>query len=87
MSAASVQCVRRAGFAAIAMLALALAWIAQDARDVALPDGRDAPIQCLSYAPYRLAGETPFDPEARVTRERVREDLTRLATRTNCVRT
>ncbi|MGE0310918.1 MAG: hypothetical protein AB7P21_04755 [Lautropia sp.] len=77
----------RAALASVALLFIVLAVAASFARDVPLPDGRDAPIQCLSYAPYRLDGETPFDPTAHVSRERLREDLSRLATRTRCIRT
>jgi glucan 1,3-beta-glucosidase len=51
---------------------------------------RDAPegrLQCVSYSPYRLPGETPHDRSFRVRPERVDEDLARLATETHCVRT
>ena len=49
------------------------------------PDGER--VACLSYAPFRRPGESPFDPRARVGRERIEADLRILATRTGCVRT
>jgi len=65
-------------------------WVAQGwPRAVAepglAPDGER--IACLSYAPFRRPGESPFDPGARVARERIAADLRILATRTGCVRT
>ena len=44
-------------------------------------------IDCLSYAPFRRPGETPFDPQAFVTVSRIEDDLRRIASRTGCVRT
>lgn len=44
-------------------------------------------LQCLSYAPFRKAGETPLREEAMVSEARLREDLGILAARTDCVRT
>ncbi len=44
-------------------------------------------VACLSYAPYRLAGESPFDPSHMVTAERVEQDLRLLSKVTKCVRT
>ena len=48
------------------------------------PTGR---ISCVSYAPYRKAGESPFTPGYRVTAERIDEDLKALSRRFDCVRT
>ncbi|RPH66726.1 MAG: beta-1,6-glucan synthase, partial [Burkholderiales bacterium] len=83
------------GAAALLLLGLFAAaalgyWLAQGwPRQVAEPD--PAPdgdrVACLSYAPFRLPGETPFDPAARVSRARIEADLRILATRTACVRT
>jgi exo-beta-1,3-glucanase (GH17 family) len=56
-------------------------------RPVALPDSPTARISCVSYAPFRMKGETPFDPHAFVSRERVESDLKALSTRFDCVRT
>jgi len=44
-------------------------------------------LACVSYAPFHKPGETPFDPQARVSPERIRDDLQRLSARTACVRT
>ena len=72
---------------------LALAWLAAAAGTIAASRARaiaDAPagmLDCLSYAPFRKPGETPFDPAANVSRERIAEDLRLLSSRTNCVRT
>lgn len=55
------------------------------------PQPADSPsvsrIECLSYAAFRLPGETPLDPTQRVSEERIETDLRLLASRTNCVRT
>lgn len=50
----------------------------------AAPSGR---IECVSYAPYRKAGESPFTPGYRVSAERIEEDLKALSRRFDCVRT
>ncbi|SEW12552.1 glycoside hydrolase family 17 [Luteibacter sp. 329MFSha] len=56
-------------------------------RPVDLPDSPTAKIACVSYAPYRLDGETPFDPNAFISPERIDADLKALSTRFDCVRT
>ncbi|MGE7137290.1 glycoside hydrolase family 17 [Luteibacter sp. NPDC031894] len=56
-------------------------------RPVALPDSPTAKIACVSYAPFRFAGETPFDPHAFISPERIDADLKVLSTRFDCVRT
>jgi glucan 1,3-beta-glucosidase len=43
-------------------------------------------LPCVSYAPFRRAGHTPFDPHLRLTAEALRDDLSRLARLTGCVR-
>lgn len=73
---------------ALALFAVALAvwWVRQGvARD--LPEPPDARVDCVSYAPYRLPGESPFIETARVSEERIETDLRILAERTSCVRT
>jgi len=50
----------------------------------AAPSGR---IACVSYAPYRKTGESPFTPGYRVSAERIDEDLKALSRRFDCVRT
>jgi exo-beta-1,3-glucanase (GH17 family) len=56
-------------------------------RPVNLPDSPTAKIACVSYAPFRLEGETPFDPNAFVPPARIDADLKALSTRFDCVRT
>jgi exo-beta-1,3-glucanase (GH17 family) len=56
-------------------------------RPVDLPDSPTAKIACVSYAPFRFAGETPFDPNAFVSPERIEADMKVLSTRFDCVRT
>jgi exo-beta-1,3-glucanase (GH17 family) len=53
----------------------------------ALVDASPGRIACVSYAPYRLAAESPFDPKAHVDEKRIEADLSVLSTRFNCVRT
>ena len=53
----------------------------------AVTEADDERIACVSYAPFHKPGETPFDPQAMVTPERIREDLQRLSARTGCVST
>ncbi|URX63432.1 glycoside hydrolase family 17 [Luteibacter anthropi] len=56
-------------------------------RPIPLPDSPTAKIACVSYAPFRLKGETPFDVNAFIPPERIEEDLKALSTRFDCVRT
>jgi glucan 1,3-beta-glucosidase len=70
----------------VAMLSGA-AWWWQIGRPVALPDAPTARIACVSYAPFRKPGETPLDPRAFVSPERIDADLKALSERFDCVRT
>lgn len=45
-----------------------------------------ARLQCVSYAPYYLPGESPLRPDFMVSRERIDADLARLAEISGCVR-
>jgi exo-beta-1,3-glucanase (GH17 family) len=54
---------------------------------VALPGESIMQAPCLSYAPFRRAGHTPFDPLLRVSAEQLEEDLRILSGVTRCVRT
>jgi exo-beta-1,3-glucanase (GH17 family) len=85
---------------ALARFARPLAWIVLIAaamfgagywyllgRPVALPDSPTAKIACVSYAPFRLKGETPFDVHAFIPPERIEADLKALSQRFDCVRT
>ena len=56
-------------------------------RPVALPDAPSARIACVSYAPFRYAGETPLDPNAFISPARIEQDLRALSQRFDCVRT
>lgn len=62
-------------------------WWWQIGRPVALPDAPSARIACVSYAPFRKPGETPLDPQAFVSPERIDADLRALSERFDCVRT
>ncbi|MEP7186428.1 MAG: glycoside hydrolase family 17 [Rhodanobacter sp.] len=81
---------RRAGVAWLLLLAMALAgtfWWWSAGRPVALPDAPSSRIACVSYSPFRKLGETPLDPAARISPERIDEDLRALSQRFDCVRT
>lgn len=54
---------------------------------VPIPDAPPGKIHCLSYSPYRLTGDTPFDKNFVVSPQRVAEDFVLLAPGTRCVRT
>jgi glucan 1,3-beta-glucosidase len=56
-------------------------------RPVVLPDAPGARIACVSYAPFRAPGETPYDLKAFVSPERIDADLRALSQRFDCVRT
>ncbi len=88
---ASLSRVRRQhAWAWLLLLSLALAgawgWWSLG-RPVALPDAPSGRIACVSYAPFRLAGETPLDIRAFISPQRIDEDLQALSQRFDCVRT
>ncbi|GLQ49062.1 glycoside hydrolase family 17 [Dyella flava] len=56
-------------------------------RPVTLPDAPSDRIACVSYAPFRKPGETPFNQHYIITPERIDEDLRTLSQRFDCVRT
>ncbi|MDO4905100.1 MAG: hypothetical protein Q4A16_06075 [Lautropia sp.] len=64
-----------------------LCWWWNEGRPQPVAEAADDKLQCLSYAPFRKPGETPLDPESMVSEERLRQDLTILSARTQCVRT
>jgi glucan 1,3-beta-glucosidase len=74
-----------AALALAALAALAHGW----RTGVPVPVGEPGAerVDCLSYAPFRRPGETPFDPRAFVSEARIEADLRRIASRTGCVRT
>ena len=71
---------------ALAALAGVLGWWWMG-RPVALPAAPSARIACVSYAPYRRPGETPYDPHAFISPARIDADLRALSQRFDCVRT
>ena len=48
-------------------------------RPVVLPDAPSARVACVSYAPFRQPGETPFDVNTFVSPERIDADLRALS--------
>ncbi len=74
-----------AALAVTSIAVVATQYLAGQPQEVSEAD--DERIACVSYAPFHKPGETPFDPQAKVTPERIRDDLQRLSTRTSCVRT
>ena len=74
--------------AAAALAALAgLAWWYARGQPVPLPDAGIDRLPCVSYAPYRLPGQTPFAKGFVVSPAQIDADLALLAKRTRCVRT
>ncbi|QWT47670.1 beta-1,6-glucan synthase [Azospira inquinata] len=69
-------------------LALLATWVWQNNRPVALPDGPAPParLQCVSYSPYHLSGQSPLDPAYVAPPAQIAADLERLAPLTRCVR-
>ena len=80
-----------AALAALAVLAVALAALllpaAGRSRPALLADAPHARLPCVSYAPFRRDGATPFDPALVVPPERIEEDLRLVARISGCVRT
>lgn len=65
------------------------AWVMAETRPVAMHDLHLADgerLKCVSYAPYRLPGQTPFDADLKIGIDQIRADLTELARITECVR-
>jgi glucan 1,3-beta-glucosidase len=71
----------------VLLTAAALSYWVVLGRPVAVVDAHAGRISCVSYAPYRLAGESPFNPLMKVSAERIEEDLSALSRRFDCVRT
>jgi exo-beta-1,3-glucanase (GH17 family) len=78
----------RAAVVAVAALgAIAgLAWWYARGQPVTLRDAGIEKLPCVSYAPYRLPGQTPFDKGLIVSPAQIDADLALLAKRTSCVR-
>jgi len=73
-------------FAALGAAA-GLAWWGARGAPVALADAAAERLPCVSYAPYRLPGQTPFAQGFVVSPAQIDADLALLAQRTRCVRT
>lgn len=71
---------------ALALAAL-LGWAVLRGVQVALPEVPGARLPCLSYAPFHLPGQSPFDPALRISPAQIEADLRQLASVTGCVRT
>lgn len=71
---------------AAALLAL-LAWAAGRALPIDLADAGTTRLPCVSYAPFRQPGHSPFDPRLHVSAAQIEADLRLLSTVTRCVRT
>ena len=79
----------RATVVAVAALAAiaGLAWWYARGQPVTLSDAGIEKLPCVSYAPYRLPGHTPFTKGFVVSPAQIDADLALLAQRTRCVRT
>ena len=77
-----LACLLAFGFA---VLAIGYWWAQGQPQEIA--EGASDRVQCVSYAPFRKAGETPFIEDSQVSEARVTQDLTLLSGRTGCVRT
>ncbi len=80
---------QRQALAWLALLGVLLASLAtwvERGRLVALVEPAAAQLPCLSYAPFRRTGHTPFDATLVVTPAQIEDDLRRLVPRTRCVR-
>jgi len=80
----------RLGLACLAVSALVVAavwaWLGQPIAMPNAPLAAGEKLYCVSYAPFR-DGQTPFDPNMRVSPQQIDDDLTRLAKIADCVRT
>src|SRR5262245_26152581 len=78
----------RASLLVVAALAAlyGLAWWHARGQLVALQDAPIERLPCVSYAPYRLPGQTPFTKGFVVSPAQIDADLALLAKRTSCVR-
>ena len=68
-------------------LATLLGWVYQRSVAVAVVEAPHTQLPCVSYAPYRRAGDTPFNPTHQVTEANIEADLRLLKPYTGCVRT
>jgi exo-beta-1,3-glucanase (GH17 family) len=77
--------------AALGSLALGLLWLLilafAQGRPVPLPEVAEPRMPCVSYAPFRRAGHSPFDPALTITPAMIEADLRLISTVSRCVRT
>lgn len=71
--------------AALLALTLALAWLRGQPQS--MPAAPVTTLPCVSYAPFRRPGSTPFALTGAVSAAQIEEDLALLRPLTNCVRT
>ena len=72
----------------VALLALGIL-IAGQIRPVAMHDlqlSEGERLKCVSYAPFRRPGQTPFAPNLKISREQIADDLAALSRISECVR-
>ncbi len=65
------------------------AWVFNQARPVEMHNlhlAEGEKLKCVSYAPYHLPGQTPFNEGLRIPRAQIAADLSALARITECVR-
>lgn len=74
------------GSLALGLLGL-LIWAFAQGQPVALPEVTEARLPCVSYAPFRRPGHSPFDPTLIVTPAQIEADLRLISTVSRCVRT
>ncbi|MGH8549851.1 MAG: hypothetical protein ACRERU_14850 [Methylococcales bacterium] len=70
--------------AVCALLAVLYAW--DKTRPVALVESLTDRLQCVSYSPFREAGQSPYDPSLTISPAQIDADLSLLAQRFRCVR-
>jgi exo-beta-1,3-glucanase (GH17 family) len=68
---------------AAALVVAGWAWLG---RPVDLPPAPEAKLHCASYTPFR-GDQTPFDPTMIIPKTQIEEDLKRLQSTTDCIRT
>ena len=68
-------------------LLLMAAWWGQRGTFQEIAEPSVSTLPCVSYAPFRRPGATPYDPAVRVSAADIETDLKILQTRSNCVRT
>lgn len=76
-------------FIQLAALAGLAAFVWQQLQPVTMHDlhlAEGERLKCVSYAPYRLPGQTPFNPNLSISRQQIVDDLTALSRISECVR-